>query len=141
MSNNLLTSDTTYFPNYSTTTISSTISRTDNEIIERTLKKIVDSDKEYNKIRKEVEKEIALERKRIPVTGPNIKYIDFKPPLTIACFDDGTKTIVKAVEGDDFDPEKGAAMAIAKKYLGDRYAYIDTINYYVDKYYKKHEGR
>ena len=47
------------------------------------------------------------------------------------------KTIVKTVGDDKFDPEKGAAMAIAKKYLGDRYGYIDTINYYVDKYNAK----
>lgn len=30
----------------------------------------------------------------------------------------GTKTIVKCDDEDDFDPEKGLAMAIAKHYLG-----------------------
>ena len=105
----------------------------------RVLEKIVGK-KECNRIFKEVEKENALERKRIPVTGPAIKYIDFRPPMTIACFVDGTKTIVKAMEGDVFDPEKGAAMAIAKKYLGDRYSSTEVIKYYVDKYNAKHPG-
>lgn len=101
------------------------------------LSKVV-GEKECNRILKEIKKEEALERKRISVTGPAVKYIDFRPPMTIACFVDGTKTIVKAMEGDIFDPEKGAAMAIAKKYLGDRYNSTEIIKYYVDKYNAKH---
>lgn len=96
--------------------------------------------KEFSRVMKEIEKEEALERKKIRVTGPDVKYIDFKPPLTIACFSDGTKTIVKMMEGDIFDPEKGAAMAIAKKYLGDRYKSTSIIQHYVDKYNEKHPG-
>ena len=33
---------------------------------------------------------------------------------------DNTKTIVKCQEGDTLDPEKGLAMAIAKKALGNK---------------------
>ena len=112
----------------------------DKEIIGRIIEKVVGNKKEYNRIKKEVEKEIALERKKISVSGPAIKYIDFRPPMTIVCFVDGTKTIVKAMEDDVFDPEKGAAMAIAKKYLGDKYNSTDIIKYYVDKYNKKYSN-
>lgn len=69
---------------------------------------------------------------------PKIKNIDFQPPLTVVIWEDGTKTFVKCLDTDDFDPEKGAAMAIAKKALGDKYHYNDVINYYTEKYYKKH---
>lgn len=68
---------------------------------------------------------------------PGIKNIDFQPPLTVVVWEDGTKTFVKCDENDRFDPEKGAAMAIAKKALGDKYNYIETISYYVNKWLKK----
>ena len=48
----------------------------------------------------------------------------YNDPATIAFWSDGTKTIVKAQPGDIFDPEKGLAMAIAKKACGN------TGNYY-----------
>ena len=38
---------------------------------------------------------------------------------------DGTKTVVKAHD-EPFDPEKGLAMAIAKKALGNRGSYYET---------------
>ena len=53
---------------------------------------------------------------------PVIQKVVFNDPATIVFWDDGTKTVVKrAVEYDDFDPEKGLAMAICKKMLGDDY--------------------
>lgn len=69
---------------------------------------------------------------------PKIKNIDFQPPLTVVVWNDGTKTFVKCDEDESFDPEKGAAMAIAKKAMGNKYNFIDNISYYVDKYNKKH---
>lgn len=69
---------------------------------------------------------------------PNIKNIDFQPPLTVVVWSDGTKTFVRCAEDEKFDPEKGAAMAIAKKAMGNKYNFIDNISYYVDKYNKKH---
>ena len=71
----------------------------------------------------------------------SIKNIDFQPPLTIVVWEDGTKTFVKCAKDEIFDPEKGAAMAIAKKALGDKYAYIETISYYVDKWLKKDKNK
>lgn len=77
------------------------------------------------------------EEKPMKINMPKIKNIDFQPPLTVVIWEDGTKTFVKCADNEVFDPEKGAAMAIAKKALGDKYNFIDTISYYVDKWLKK----
>ena len=44
----------------------------------------------------------------------------FNDPATIVLWRDGTKTVVKCQGGDVFDPEKGLAMAIAKKAFGNK---------------------
>lgn len=49
-----------------------------------------------------------------------IKKVIFNDPATIVLWNDGTKTVVKCQEGDVFDPEKGLAMAISKKALGNK---------------------
>lgn len=43
----------------------------------------------------------------------------FNDPATIVFWSDGTKTVVKTRGNDKFDPEKGLAMAISKKYMGN----------------------
>lgn len=48
-----------------------------------------------------------------------IVRVIFNDPATIVFWSDNTKTIVKAQDGDVFDKEKGLAMAIAKKSLGN----------------------
>lgn len=48
-----------------------------------------------------------------------ITNVIFNEPATIVFWNDGTKTVVKCQEGDTFDKEKGLAMAIAKKYIGN----------------------
>lgn len=63
---------------------------------------------------------------------PKIKNVHFNPPMTIVIWTDGTKTFVKA-HNEMFDPEKGLAMAITKKFIGDnKYDYIEEINKWVD---------
>lgn len=54
-----------------------------------------------------------------------IKKVYFNEPATVVLWEDGTKTIVKAGEGDIYDPEKGLAMAIAKKALGNQGNYYE----------------
>jgi len=54
-------------------------------------------------------------------TVPQIKDVIFNDPATIVIWEDGTKTIVKVMEGDKFDPHTGLAQAIAKKALGNDY--------------------
>lgn len=69
---------------------------------------------------------------------PRIKKVIFNDPATIVFWKDGTKTVVKAYE-DKFDPEKGLAMAITKKALGNKGNYYNEIRKYVKSYYDEHE--
>ncbi len=55
-----------------------------------------------------------------------IKKVIHNDPATIVYWLDGSKTVVKCGEGDIYDPEKGLAMAIAKKFLGNKGNYYDT---------------
>lgn len=48
-----------------------------------------------------------------------ISRVIFNDPATIILWTDGSKTVAKAHGDDDFDPEKGFAVACAKKLLGD----------------------
>lgn len=64
---------------------------------------------------------ISTDRIRIP----RIKNVIFNDPATIVFWSDGTKTVVKTQNNEGFDPEKGLAMAIAKKALGNKGYYFD----------------
>lgn len=56
----------------------------------------------------------------------HIKKVIFNDPATIIIWFDGAKTVVKCGEGDVYDPEKGMAMAIAKRFLGDKGNYYEV---------------
>ena len=62
-----------------------------------------------------------------------IKNVIFNPPATIVFWSDGTKTVVKAKESETYDSEKGLAMAISKKALGNRGNYYNTFSKWVPK--------
>ena len=64
---------------------------------------------------------------RIPHGYMTIKNVVFNDPATIVMWQDGTKTIVKCGENDEYDPEKGLAMAIAKKAFGNEGNYYNQI--------------
>lgn len=55
-----------------------------------------------------------------------IEKVIFNDPATIVLWKDGTKTIVKCGNEDAYDPEKGLAMAIAKKALGNDGNYYEV---------------
>ena len=57
-----------------------------------------------------------------------IKKVIFNKPATIVFWSDGTKTIVKCGENDIYDPEKGLAMAVAKKFLGTNKSHSNYMN-------------
>lgn len=67
-----------------------------------------------------------------------IKDAIFAPPATIVYWSDGTKTVVKCSEKDIFDPEKGLAMAIAKRCGGNKGSYYKEIQNWVEKSGKKY---
>lgn len=71
------------------------------------------------------------------VEKDEIKDVIFNNPATIIIWNDGSKTVVKCGEGEVYDPEKGMAMAIAKKFLGNRGNYYDTFKKYLREYEKK----
>lgn len=61
-----------------------------------------------------------------------IKQIIFNDPATIILWRDGTKTVVKC-KNEPFDPEKGMAMAIAKKAFGNKGNYYNVFTKWLPK--------
>ena len=69
--------------------------------------------------------------------SPTIKDVIFSPPATIVFWSDNTKTVVKA-DDEFYDPEKGLAMAISKKMIGDnKRDYYNTFKHYLKKWDKQ----
>ena len=68
-----------------------------------------------------------------------IKDVIFNPPATIVFWMDGTKTVVKDQGEVFYDPEKGMAMAVAKKAFGNQGNYYNQFAKYLDVYEKKQE--
>lgn len=62
-----------------------------------------------------------------------IQRVVFNDPATIVFWKDGTKTVVKCQNGEPFDPEKGLAMAIAKKVFGNKGNYNEIFKRYLPK--------
>ena len=62
---------------------------------------------------------------------PEIKTVYFNNPVTVVLWTDGTKTIVRCQEGDTYDPEKGLAMAVAKKLYGNKGRYYDIFRKWI----------
>ena len=65
---------------------------------------------------------------------PKITKVIYSEPATIVFWSDKTKTVVKCQEGDEFDPEKGLAMAMVKKMLGNQGNYYNTFSKWLEKY-------
>ena len=61
-----------------------------------------------------------------------IKKVKFNPPATIIFWTDNTKTVVKCKD-EDYDPEKGLAMCICKKVLGNKGNYYDVFKKWLPK--------
>ena len=78
---------------------------------------------------------------RAAMNAATIKNAIFAPPATIVYWSDGSKTVVKCSERDIFDPEKGLAMAIAKRCGGNKGSYYKEIRNWVEKSGKKYPGK
>lgn len=78
---------------------------------------------------------------RAAMSTASIKNVIFAPPATIVYWSDGSKTVVKCSEKDAFDPEKGLAMAIAKRCGGNKGSYYKEIQNWVEKSGKKYPGK
>lgn len=76
----------------------------------------------------------CLKKNANPIANDfKIKKVIFNDPATIVLWEDGTKTVVKA-QDEDFDPEKGLAMAISKKALGNQGNYCNEIKKWAEPY-------
>lgn len=63
----------------------------------------------------------ATETTTLTPVAPEIERVIFNGPATIVFWNDGTKTVVKCMEGEEFDEEKGISMAFMKKLYGKGY--------------------
>ena len=72
---------------------------------------------------------------------PEIKNVIFNEPATIIIWKDGTKTVVKCQEGEGYDPEKGMAMAISKKALGNKGNYCEVFKKWLPEEEEVNDGR
>lgn len=61
----------------------------------------------------------------------NIKDVIFSDRVTIILWKDGTKTMVRAGKRENYDPEKGFAMAVCKKMFGNEGNYYEVFKKYV----------
>ena len=61
----------------------------------------------------------------------NIKDVIFSDRVTVILWKDGTKTMVRAGKHEDYDPEKGFAMAVCKKMFGNKGNYYEVFKKYV----------
>ena len=68
-----------------------------------------------------------------------ITNVIFNPPATIVFWSDHTKTVVKCdYDQEPYDPEKGIAMAIAKKTIGNnKYEYYNIFKHWLKKWDKQ----
>ena len=65
---------------------------------------------------------------------PEIKNVKFNGPATIVFWADGTKTVVKCQNGDDYSEEVGLAMCIVKKAFGNTSKYNDIFKKWCPSY-------
>ena len=84
-----------------------------------------------------------LDPNRMTANAPQsltITNVIFNPPATIVFWSDKTKTVVKCdMNQEPYDPEKGIAMAISRKMLGDnKREYYNTFLHWMKKYEKQY---
>ena len=64
------------------------------------------------------------------VAPPKINKVIHNKPATIVFWEDGTKTVVKA-QSENYDAEKGIAMAFMKKVYGNKGRYFNDVKKWV----------
>ena len=83
----------------------------------------------------EYEFSVAIDpRYEVVNTAFAIHNVIFNPPATIVFWGDGSKTVVKCQNGEEFDPEKGLTMAFFKRMHGNKGRYFDDIKKWSEKY-------
>lgn len=80
-----------------------------------------------------VMEEATKKKEETNMTAASIKNVIFNPPATIVFWTDGGKTVVKCYAKDEFDPEKGLAMAIAKRCASNSDDFYKEIKTWIEK--------
>lgn len=86
----------------------------------------------YNYNRTDIPSNTIKEKLNIAF-GCHIEKVIFNPKATIVFWSDHTKTIVKLDKDDKRDDEKGLAMAISKKFLGNKSNYYNEFRKWLNK--------
>lgn len=63
---------------------------------------------------------------------PEIKQVIFNYPATVVIWSDDVKTVVECQKGDNYDMEKGLAMCICKRMMGNESNFNKQIRKYTD---------
>ena len=119
------------------------MTKTTKETIKEVAKEVVEGKWGYGAERKHRLEEAGFDYIEVQLEANRLLYVPYKPeskiknaifndPATIVFWADGTKTVVKCGENDIYDPEKGLAMAVAKKYLGTNKSHSN----YMDEFKK-----
>lgn len=61
------------------------------------------------------------------IDGRSVDDIIINPPATIVKWADGTKTVVKCQNNEEYDAEKGIALCFMKKMCGNKSSYNEII--------------
>lgn len=69
--------------------------------------------------------------KKVPVI-PGIKQVIFNYPATVVIWEDDVKTVVECQKGDNYDMEKGLAMCICKRMMGNQSNFNKQIRKYTE---------
>lgn len=100
---------------------------------------LMEACKEYARQQDEVAKlaeyakaDVEMTQRAYEMMSMCIVKVIFNDPATIVLWSDGSKTVVKAVN-EPFDPEKGLAMAIAKKHFGNTGRYYEVFKQWLPK--------
>lgn len=89
------------------------------------------------RVKKSIEKKLRVVPRRgkmfkLP-SGIWIERVIYNGPATIIFWSDKTKTVVKCGENDEVDHEKGLAMAISKKVLGNQGNYFNEFKLWLEE--------
>lgn len=77
----------------------------------------------YNNMYRYCEADVKATKEFYEYNSKTITKILYNPPATVVFFGNKTKVVAKAIAGDIYDPEKGVAICILKKFAKDEFGH------------------
>lgn len=74
---------------------------------------------------------ITIDTDDLVIVPQDIKWVKFKPPMTVVMWKDGIGTTVKCHRDDTFNYETGLLMCIAKRFFGNAGAFNNVLDTWV----------